>query len=309
MLYCWRCIISIYCYSSGPLGKSTEKKEYYFKRTISTSCQYIYIIDINNGNYYTKAENYLIVVKAKGEELDSYEQTVISGVIDKDKNMDDKPYDDQNIPAGELIYFMVQAYDQFDNKIDYESLPSDSFNIVVAPKFEDNEIVKFNGGSGALSCIFKKTKKGKFTFSYYYKGEDVTPNTENGPNIINYVSAECNEEFPQVNYPDTEDIDVSTIYKYTIKCLDKYGNEVVKGGAKFTSEVFLYIEESENKIDIDSKINDLSNGTYEISFIPPLLGGYSIYTYLEGNKYDELQFNLTGRICNKIIHAQIVKIV
>ena len=289
----------------GPLGKSTDKKEYYFKRTIGTSCQYIYKIDINNENYYTMAGNYLIVVKAKGEEIASYEQTVISGVIDKDKfviyyiNMDDKPYDDQNIPAGELIYFMVQAYDQFDNKIDHESLPSDSFNISVTPKFEDNEIVKFNGGSGALSCIFKNTKTGKFTFSYDYKGEDVTPNTEKGPHIINYVSGECNEEFPQVNYPDTEDIDVSTIYKYTIKCLDKYGNEVAKGGAKFTSEIFLYIEESENKINIDSKINDLGNGTYEISFIPPLLGGYSIYTYLEGNKYDELQFNLTGRICNK----------
>ena len=290
----------------GPLGKSTiDKKEYYFKRAYGTTCEYIYKIDINQSNYYTTSGSYLIVVKANGEEIASYEQTVISGDIAEDKfvvyytNMDAKPYNDQNIPAGELIYFMVQAYDQYNNIIDHESLPSTSFNILVSPKYEDNNIVKLNGGSGALSCIFNNTKTGTFTFSYQYKEHDITPNTDKGPHVINYVSGECNEEYPEVDYPGEDDIDVSTVYKYTIKCRDKYGNEVTKGGAKFTSEVFLYIEESENKIDIDSKIDDKGDGTYEISFIPPLLGGYSIYTYLDGNKYDELQFNLTGRSCDK----------
>ena len=290
----------------GPLGKSTtEKKEYYFKRAYGTTCEYIYKIEINQSNYYTTTGNYLIVVKANGEEIASYEQTVISGDIAEDKfvvyyiNMDEKPYNDQNIPAGELIYFMVQAYDEFNNIIDHESLPSNSFEILVSPDFQDNKIVKLNGGSGALSCIFNNTKTGTFTFSYKYKTHDINPNTENGPHSINYVSGECNEEFPQVYYPEEDDIDVSTVYKYTIKCLDKYGNEVTKGGAKFTSNIFLYIQESENKINIDSKIDDKGNGTYEISFVPPLLGGYSIYTYLEGNKYDELQFNLTGRSCDK----------
>ena len=291
----------------GPIGKSTEKREYYFKRTYGTSCQYIYKIDISDSNYYTMTGNYVIVVKANGEEIGFYEQTVISGDIDKDKfeiyyiNMDDKPYNDKNIPAGELIYFMVQAHDKFGNKIDHESLSADSFSITVSPIYEDNSIVKFNGGSGALSCIFNNTKAGTFTFSYKYKEYNITPIIEKGPHIINYVPGECNEEFPQVNYPDEKDIDVSTVYKYSIKCLDKYGNEVTKGGAKFTSEIFLYIEESENRINLDYKINDIGNGTYEISFIPPLLGGYSIYTYLEGNIYDELQFNLTeeNRTCEE----------
>ena len=288
----------------GPLGKSTEKKNYNFKRTIGTSCQYIYKIDINDSNYYTVSGNYLIIVKANEEEIASYEQTVISAEIDKDHfviyyiNMDDKPYNDQNIPAGELIYFMVQAYDRFNNKIDHESLPSELFIINVTPN-EGTNIIKYNGGSGALTCIFNNTKAGTFTFSYKYNSEKINPKIEKGPNKINYVAGQCNEEYPQVEYPDENDIDVSTLYKYTIKCLDKYGNEVTKGGAKFTSEVFLYIEESENRIDINSKIDDKGNGTYEISFIPPLLGGYSIYTYLEGIRYDELQFNLTGRICNK----------
>ena len=44
-----------------------------------------------------------------------------------------------------------------------------------SPKFEDNEIVKFNGGSGALSCIFKNTKTDSTlsTFNFKLKKQSV----------------------------------------------------------------------------------------------------------------------------------------
>ena len=288
----------------GPLERTTEKKYFIFEKAKGTNCDYIYKIMINETNYYTEAGTYSIVVIINGKTFSTYTQTVISGDIDENNfviyyiDIDEKSYTEQTIPAGETIHFMVQAYDKFNNKIDHESLPSDSFEIRVTPKKDENNIVKYNGGSGALSCLFNTTKIGTYKFEYYYKQKKINANTDNGPQQITYVPGDCSAEIPQVFYPEEDEIDVSTTYKYTIICLDKYGNSVNKGGAKFTSEISLFIEESQSKIEIEPKINDQGNGTYIISFIPPLIGGYSIYTYLDGNKYGELQFNLTGKVCD-----------
>ena len=289
----------------GPLEKTIEKKIYNFEKAEGTNCDFIYKIVINENTYYYESGTYSIVVNVNGNNYATYTQTVISGDIDENNfviyylDMDGKSYNDQNIPVGETIHFMVQAYDKFNNKIDHESLPSNLFDIYVEPKLEENKIIKLNGGSGALSCSFSTTKIGSYKFDYSYKNNIININNNKGPSSINYVSGDCSPEYPQVDYPFENETDVSIVYKYTIKCLDKYGNEVSKGGAKFSSEVSLYIEESQSKIDIEPKIVDKENGIYEISFIPPLLGGYSIYTYLDGNKYSELQFNLTGKTCDK----------
>ena len=289
----------------GPLEKTIEKKIYNFEKAEGTNCDFIYKIVINENTYYYESGTYSIVVNVNGNNYATYTQTVISGDIDENNfviyylDMDGKSYNDQNIPVGETIHFMVQAYDKFNNKIDHESLPSNLFDIYVEPKLEENKIIKLNGGSGALSCSFSTTKIGSYKFDYSYNNNIININNNKGPSSINYVSGDCSPEHPQVDYPFENETDVSIVYKYTIKCLDKYGNEVSKGGAKFSSEVSLYIEESQSKIDIEPKIVDKENGIYEISFIPPLLGGYSIYTYLDGNKYSELQFNLTGKTCDK----------
>ena len=47
------------------------------------------------------------------------------------------------------------------------------------------------------------------------------------------------------------------------------------------------------------KIKDNEDGSYEVYFIPPLAGEYSIFTYLDGKKYEEQVFNLEGKTCDK----------
>ena len=284
----------------GPLGKNPEKRTYYFRR--DNDYKYIYRLIIDESTYYTVAGTYSIVVSANEKSIASYTQTVFSGDIDPSKfevyyiHMDQKTYDDQNIPAGEYIQFMVQAYDKFENKIDNAPLIPESF-IIVNNEGEEYQVTKYNGGSGALECLFTSTLAGKFKFNYFYEGKKINPDIEKGPDEIIFVAGECSAINPNIDYPEEEEIDVSVTYKYTIKCFDQYNNEVTKGGAKFTSKVSLYVEESQSKIDIEPKIEDIGTGQYAISFIPPLAGGYSIYTYLDGDKYGEKQFNLTAREC------------
>ena len=284
----------------GPLGKNPEKRTYYFRR--DNDYKYIYRLIIDESTYYTVTGTYSIVVSANEKSIASYTQTVFSGDIDPSKfevyyiHMDQKAYDDQNIPAGEYIQFMVQAYDKFENKIDNAPLIPESF-IIVNNEGEEYQVTKYNGGSGALECLFTSTLAGKFKFNYFYEGKKINPDIEKGPDEIIFVAGECSAINPNIDYPEEEEIDVSVTYKYTIKCFDQYNNEVTKGGAKFTSKVSLYVEESQSKIDIEPKIEDIGTGQYAISFIPPLAGGYSIYTYLDGDKYGEKQFNLTAREC------------
>ena len=283
----------------GPLEKTIEKRSFSFKKDKGANCEYIYKIIIDESNYYVSTGTYSIVVYVNGISYSTFTQTVISADIDDNNfiisyiDMDGKS--DQEIPVGETIYFMVQAYDKFKNKIDHQPLPSNSFEINVTPKTNANKIAKINKGSGALTCSFTTTIIGDYKFEYLYNQKTISANVDKGPRQVTFVSGECSAENPQVIYPSENDTDVSITYEYTIICLDKYGNKVSKGGAKFTSEISLYIEESQNTINIEAKIDDKGNGTYIISFIPPLLGGYSIYTYLDGNKYSELEFNLTEK--------------
>ena len=283
----------------GPLEKTTQKRSFSFKKDKGKNCEYAYKIIIDESNYYVSTGTYSIVVYVNGVSYSTFTQTVISNQLDTNNfvvyyiDMDGKS--EQEFTVGETINFMVQAYDKYKNKIDHELLPSNSFEINVTPKLDENEIVKLNGGSGALTCSFTTTKTGEYKFEYLYNNNVIDANTDKGPRQITYISGDCSANYPKVIYPSEEDTDVSIAYQYAIMCLDKYGNEVTKGGAKFTSEISLYIEESQNKIDIEPKIADKGNGTYIISFVPPLLGGYSIFTYLDGSKYSELEFNLTEK--------------
>ena len=292
---------SFYVTVQGPLEKTIEKRTFHFKKDNGTICEKIYKIIMDESNYYVVAGTYSIVVYVNDVSYSVYTQNVISGDIYEDNfiiyytDLDEKSYTQDEIPAGETIYFMVQAYDKFKNKIDHETLPPDSFVIKVTPNITENKIVKYSGGSGALRCQFHTTKIGTYKFEYEYNKRSINANTDKGPKQITYVSGECSAENPRVVFPSINETEVSTIFEYIIICLDKYGNEVTKGGAKFTSKITLFIEESQNKIEIESKIDDKKNGTYIISFIPPLLGGYSLYTYLDGNIYSELEFNLTEK--------------
>ena len=291
----------------GPLGKSTDIRTYNFKKVEKeqSECKYTYEIDINKENRYVETGAYSIVVYLNGGKITAatYTQTVISGDIDYNNfvifytEMEGKPYTDQTLPAGETIHFTAQAYDSFNNKIDHESLSDKIFNITISPEIPENVILYYNGGNGALNILFNTTKVDTYKFKYYYNGTRIYPNTENGPDEIIYIAGPCSAETPNTIYPNESDFDVSSPYNYTIICLDKYNNTVLEGGAKFTSEISLFIEESQSSVDVDSKVKDNEDGTYEITFLLPLAGEYSIYTYLDGKKYGEKKFNLTGKIC------------
>ena len=285
----------------GPLGNNPQTKTFYFQR--DNNHKYLYKIIIDETNYYNITGTYSITVQANEKNIATYSQTLFSGDIDFSKfvvkyiHLEEKSYDDQHIPVGELIQFNVQAYDKFGNKIDNVPLIPELFKILNNDG-KEYMVTIYSGGNGALECLFTSTIAGSYKFNYFYDGEKISPDIENGPDEIAFVAGECSEVNPNIDYPEDNETDISVTYKYIIKCFDKYNNEVSKGGAKFSSKVYLYVEKSQSKIDIEPKIEDLENGEYAISFIPPLEGVYSIYTYLDGNKYDEKQFNLTAKDCS-----------
>ena len=290
----------------GPLEKKAELRTYQFERheDPESECKYIYKIKMDQENRYVETGSYSIVVYAVDQTytLATYTQTVISGDVDINKfkvyytDMEEKSYNDKNIPAGEEFHFIVQGYDEFMNKIDNVQLPDLEVNIT---NYEQNNTVLncYSGTIGYMACSFSAKKIGNYKFKYAYNKETILPTFEYGPDVVTYVSGACSAEFNQTKYPSEDEIDISSPYNIIISCLDKYQNQVKKGGAKFTSEISLFIETTQTSVDIDYKVKDNDDGTYQISFIPPLEGEYSIYTYLDGNIYDEKKINITGENC------------
>ena len=291
----------------GPLEKKSELRTYQFYRyeDSKSECKYIYKIKMDKEeDRYVETGSYSIVVYAVDQTytLATYTQTVISGDVDINNfkvyytDMDGKSYNDKNIPAGEEFHFIVQGYDEFMNKIDNVQLPDLEVNIT---NYEQNNTVLncYSGTIGYMACSFSAKKIGNYKFKYAYNKETILPTFEYGPDVVTYVSGACSAEFNQTKYPSEDEIDISSPYNIIISCLDKYQNQVKKGGAKFTSEISLFIETTQTSVDIDYKVKDNDDGTYQISFIPPLEGEYSIYTYLDGNIYDEKKINITGENC------------
>ena len=294
----------------GPLQTSIQKRKYSFSRheEDSSPCKYIYKININNSNRYTETGSYSIVVFVDGGNIISgpYTQTVISNEIDISKfkiyytDIEERSYNDQNIPAGETIHFTAQAYDEYNNKIDHESLSENLFKIEISPENPNNTIKYYPGGSGALNILFNTTKMGEYTFKYKYKDNLITPDTSKGPNKIKIIAGSCSVEYNYTYYQNENDSDISAPYTYNVSCHDKYDNIVEKGGANFKSEISLFIKESQSIVNLDYKVKDNENGNYSITFTPSLAGEYSISTYLDGKKYSEKLFNITGKKCDFI---------
>ena len=292
----------------GPLEKKAELRTYQFYRyeDSKSECKYIYKIKMDVENRYVETGSYSIVVYAVDHTytLATYTQTVISGdvYINNFKvhytDMDEKSYNDQNIPAGEEFHFIVQGYDEFMNKIDTVQLPD--LEVTIKNPEENNTVLNcYSGTIGYMACSFSAKKIGNYKFEYAYNQKTILPTFEYGPDVVTYVSGACSAEFNQTIYPSEDEIDISSPYNIMINCLDKYQNQVKKGGAKFTSEISLFIETTQTSVDIDYKVKDNEDGTYQISFVPPLEGEYSIYTYLDGNIYDEKKINITGKSCKE----------
>ena len=170
--------------------KTSEKRTFLFKKDRGTNCEKIYKIIIDESNYYVVTGTYSIVIYVNDVSYSVYSQNVISGDIDENNfiiyytDLDQKSYTQDEIPAGETIYFMVQAYDKFKNKIDHESLPAESFAIKVTPNITENKIIKYSAGSGALRCQFDTTKIGTYKFEYEYNKRSINANTDKGPKFI-----------------------------------------------------------------------------------------------------------------------------
>ena len=300
---------NLYVTVQGPLETSIEKRKYYFKKYEDEDeiCKNYYKIEIDEEHNYVSTGTYSIIVYAENEnkQLASFTQTVNSDDIDTNNfevyyvNLNEKSYTDQNIPAGENIAFMVQAYDKYKNKIDHISLSPDLFTIEIESNNDNYTLSKEISGAGALRCVFNSEKDGSFKFNYFYRNSPIKVDTTKGPNVIIYVPGLCSEINPQVIYPPENEVDISVPYNYIVKCLDKYNNTVKEGGAKFTSDITLNIPDSDSIINLDAKIYDNKDGSYNIVFTPPLLGVYSIVTRLDGKKYHELSFNITGKTCEE----------
>ena len=194
----------------------------------------------------------------------------------------------------------MQAYDKYKNKINSIFLTSELFNIQIQSENENYSFYKDDSAPGVIRCIFNSEKMGSFKFNYSYKDNAININSTKGPNIIIYVPGECSEINPQVLYPLENTTQILIPYNYTIKCLDKYNNTVNKGGAKFTTDIKVDSEDSDNTLDFNVEIKDNEDGSYNVVFTPSIFGIYSLVILLNGKKYHEFSLDLTckeGYIC------------
>ena len=269
-------------------GPSGEQK-FNFEKVNCTECEYICNIVLDGSNNYVTSEIYSLVIYYDGKTLANYTQAVVSGDIDENKfvvyytDMDKKSYTDQTIPVDGTINFLVQSNDKFNNKID-GSLFLDLFEINVSSTIDENTIIISKGDNGTLSCLFNTIKIGTYDFGYLYNKKSINPNTDKGPKQINYIPGSYNINNSLIIFPPENEIKISRIYNYAITCFDKYGNQIVKEGANFTSEIWLYNIKSQTKTKIEPKLEYKENSTYVVSFNLTLIGKYSISIIVDGNK-------------------------
>ena len=269
----------------------------------------------NNNNIKCVLKNNIFkceLVLSKGEDIYNlkffYDQNRLKCINCKNKTTDEEidennfevyydnfsdQYTDQNIPAGENITFIVQAYVKNKNKINNISLSSELFKIQIESEVSNYFLNMDSSNPGILKCNFYTEKIGSFKFNYYYKNTLITINNNTGPDNIIYVQGACDKDNSEIIPQKGENI-IMTESSMIIKCIDKYKNVIQKGGEKFTANIKVDLTD-----ELESKINDNGDGSYNLTYNKSLFGIYSIAILLDEKNFYETTLNLTDIQCQE----------
>ena len=202
-------------------------------------------------------------------------------------------FNNQTIPAGENITFIVQAYDKNNNKINHISLTSELFKIEIKSEITDYFFNQDSSNPGMIKCIFNSEKIGSFKFNYYYKDKLITIKNNTGPDNITYIAGACNKDNSEIISQESENI-IGNKNNITIKCFDKYKNVIKKGGENFSANIKVdYTDE------LKSTIIDNKDGSYTLKYTKSLFGIYSIIILLDEKNFNKITLDLTDLNCKE----------
>ncbi len=280
---------------TGPLesGSSSVKTVLFQNQTNEQlpSCQIYYSLD-STDHIFTNKGTYQIEISHNGFRL-NHLLKVVPGNVDKDKfiveyNNNDDSFNNNKIKAGTLFNFTITGKDTYENEINYE-IGKDVTVKIYYPDGNELESEKYLYSSiensqnlGKLKCSLLIKQTGPYVIKYFYLNQLFLPiQKPKTPENIIIVSGKCSSETSIIYSNALENKTIGQNLEILIQCLDIYNNNITEGGESFTSTVYYSSSNSSQTTPISSFITDNMNGTYTLTFYPPLVGYYSFSLNLD----------------------------
>ena len=306
---------------TGPIGEFSKVRNYKFEQKINEdlpSCKIYYYLNMDN-DLITELGNYNIEIN-NGEYKKSYDFIVIPNTLNVNKfvsfyDKNNENFDLNNIQAGTFFNFTIYGQDDYDNKINTQigNLISikvfekeNQFNELSNDKYEFKLEEKVDN-LGTLYNSLSIYETGQYIIKYYYNEELINIlnyNEITTPKNIKIIPGKCSNINTTIDFSSIEGKKIGTNINIEIICKDYYGNSITKGGEYFTSKVYYSPDESSQVTIIDSLITDKNNGTYILSFYPPLEGYYYFSLILDDEIFylePEQKFYLEILKCDKYL--------
>ena len=279
---------------TGPLNSNKQSKIIYVVKKISgvmeEECNNEYQIIIIEEEKYKYAGNYIIKVYGNDELIAQYNQVCIA----KDYVLFflDYEFDPNHISVYETTRFTITGTDEYLNKIENFPLIDDitidlSLNGVMVNK-EEYEKEKYEIILGELHYNLDVHKAGKYQLHMYYKENEVkVVNIDLPLPILNFFPGPCYaENNTNFNLSTIDGFVTEKPVSFKFQCYDKYYNKIIKGGEDFSVTGHILIDNDNINLN-NVEINDNTDGTYSISFIPNYPGKYIISIFNKNEKYGE----------------------
>ena len=288
------------------------ENNYIFERKDSddVNCKYYYQLKMDENNKYVFAGFYNVSLYANETYINSFIQKVNSGNpfsfkanYVKNKNV----FNENNIEAGSVFYINIDGYDSFKNKVT-KSIDKISA-VILNTKNEkiSNYSIKFQEEKiGSMKMETTIFVSGEFHFQFSFDGQNIDIPFSNGANKLSVFPSYCinhanNSENKYIDYSKLNIIGENNII--TIYCYDQYDNKILKGGSEFETTILMQLENGNVETKIESNIVDNNDGSYTITFKPPMEAKYIITTYINvlNSKtiYDNYEINLMQFKCDE----------
>ena len=313
--------VSLSAIITGPIGEYSKVRNYKFEEKENQelpSCKIYFSLDMDN-DLITELGNYNIEIN-NGEYKKSYDFIVIPNTLNLNKfvsfyDKNNENFDLNNIQAGTFFNFTIYGQDDYDNKINTQIGNSISikvfekenqFNELSNDKYEFKLEEKVDN-LGTLYNSLSIYETGQYIIKYYYNEELINIlnyNEITTPKNVKIIPGKCSNINTTIDFSSIEGKKIGTNINIEIICKDYYGNSITKGGEYFTSKVYYSPDESSQVTIIDSLITDKNNGTYILSFYPPLEGYYYFSLILDDEIFylePEQKFYLEILKCDKYL--------
>eukprot|EP01133_Synstelium_polycarpum_P013305 gene13305-15640_t len=173
---------------------------------------------------------------------------------------------------GQDAEFTIQSYDTLGQKM---INGGDTYHVLIQGQHGDQIYGKVrDNGNGSYSATYVPQKAGGYAIAVYL---DKTPIAKS-PFISNAVAGASTTDLVQTAvYGDGITTGTPNVPStFTIQAKDANGVNRVQGGDKF----YAFIQGPPG-IQIYGKVVDNANGTYSVSYTPPVAGGYAVAVYLD----------------------------